>query len=595
MSRLSATLCVLFLAAAVVGAQKPEASVSQANPLLKEWTTPFGVPPFDEIKPEHFLPGLQGGHRGAAPEVDAIVANPGGAHVRQHRRGAGERRRAARRRSGSVFCEPRGRRRPTTQLQAINREVAPMLAALAGRHPPEPEAVRAGQGGLGAARPARPRRAAAQAARGDLQGLRPRAAPTSTRRQKERLRAINAELSSLGVQFGDNLLHETNAYRLVIDRQEDLAGLPPAVVAAPPRRPKAAKLAASGCSRLQAPSIWPFLQYADNRELRRQILTAYTTPRRPRRPVGQQGERWRRIAALRAERAQLLGYKTYADFVLEENMAKTPDSGLRAAEPALDAGARDGAQEAATLQADGPKRRRDFKLEPWDWRYYAEKVRKARYDLDEEALRPYFQLDSVREGAFDVAGKLYGLTFVRAPRPPDVPPRGQDVRGQGRGRLAPRHLLHRLSTRGRASAAAPGASTLPRAVGQGRAATSGRSSCNVCNFPRPTGDTPALLSLEEVETLFHEFGHALHSLLSPRAVPQPRRRAARLRRAAVADHGELGARARGAEGLREALQDRRGRSRPTWSRRSRRPRQFNQGFATVEYLAASSSTWTGTR
>ena len=228
---------------------------------------------------------------------------------------------------------------------------------------------------------------------------------------QERLRAINGELASLSVKFGDNLLKETNAYKLVIEQREDLAGLSDRVVAGGAEAAKKAGLEGKWVYTLQAPSLWPFLQGADDRELRRQIFTAYLTR-------GDHGDATdnkatlARIAALRAERAQLLGYKTHADFVLDENMAKTPArvyeflDRLWAPAKAMAAG------EAADLQAAIRTDGKDFALEPWDWSYYAEKVRKARFDLDEQALRPYFALDRVRDGAFWVANRLYGITFT---------------------------------------------------------------------------------------------------------------------------------------------------------------------------------------
>ena len=212
-----------------------------------------------------------------------------------------------------------------------------------------------------------------------------------------------------------------------------------------------------------------------------------------------------------------------------------------------------------------------FSLEPWDWRYYQEKVKQARFDLDEQALRPYFKLDNVREGAFYVAQAALRADDHAAAGSADLPPRGQGVRGEGSRRHARRASTTPTTTRGRANASARGAARF-RGTRMKDGARITPVVVNVCNFSRPAGDEPALLSLEEVSTLFHEFGHALNSLLSKTPYRGARRVPPRLRRSAVADHGELGARARGAGGLRETLQDGRGDSAPRSSRRSRRPR-----------------------
>ncbi|MCX6638507.1 MAG: M3 family metallopeptidase, partial [Acidobacteria bacterium] len=328
--------------------------------------------------------------------------------------------------------------------------------------------------------------------------------------QKKRLRAINQELSVLGVRFGQNLLKETNAYKLVIDKKEDLSGLPPAVVAAAADAAKAAGLAGKWVFTLQAPSIWPFLSYSGNRELRRQILIAYTK----RCDNGNEFDNKQvlyRIATLRAERAKLLGFPTYAHFALEERMAKEPAKVYALLnqlwEPALNVAHK----EAKDLQAMIKEQGRDFKLEPWDWRYYAEKVKAARYDLDENQVRQYFQLDNALQGAFYVAKRLYGLTFIERK---DIPKYHGEVRTFEVKDADGSHLGVFLidyhprpgkrggawSSRYRGQRIKDGKDIRPITV-------------NVCNFTRPSASQPALLAPEEVETLFHEFGHGLHSLL----------------------------------------------------------------------------------
>jgi len=400
---------------------------------------------------------------------------------------------------------------------------------------------------------------------------------------QERLRAINAELAGLSVKFGDNLLKETNAYKLVIEKKADLAGLSDRVVAGGAEAATKAGLEGKWVYSLQAPSLWPFLQGADDRELRRQIFTAYVTR-------GDHGDATdnkatlARIAALRAERAQLLGYRTHADFVLDENMAKTPARVYEFLErlwaPAKAVAAREAADLQAAIRADG----KDFAPEPWDWSYYAEKVRKARFDLDEQALRPYFALDRVRDGAFWVANRLYGITFTELDGLPVYSPevKAFEVKDADGAHLAVFYVDYHprpgkrggaWSSRYRGTWVEKGVWVRPVVV-------------NVCNFSRPAGDTPALLSIEEAETLFHELGHGLNSILSKvryRGLSSPPRDFVELPSQIMenwatepevlqhyARHWKTG------EVIPAPLVE-----------KIKQSRRFNQGFATVEYLAAS--------
>ena len=316
-------LCLTFLLAVPSGTV-PTAPVvaraQQVNPLLAEWTTPFGVPPFPDFKPEQYLPAIKEGIAEQRREVDAIAANRQPAtfaNTIEAMEYTGE----LLAKVNAVFS---GLSSADTndRLQAVNREAAPLVSALRDDI------------NLNAALFARVKAVWDQRERLKLTPVQAELLENTHKRfvrsganlnaaQKDRLRAINAELSMLSLRFGDNLLKETNSYRLVIDNERDLKGLPPSVVAAGADAAKAAGMAGKWAYTLQAPSIWPFVQYADSRELRRQIFTAYTT----RCDHGDQYDNKTivaQIAALRAERAQLMGYKTYAEYVLEENMAKTP-------------------------------------------------------------------------------------------------------------------------------------------------------------------------------------------------------------------------------------------------------------------------------
>jgi len=490
---------------------KPAAAPRADNPLLKEWTTPFGVPPFPEIKVEHFVPALKEAIAQQRKEVDAIANNPQPptfANTVEALENAGD----LLGKVSPVFSNQLSSN-TNAELQAVNREVAPLLSALRDDirlNPKLWERIKTIKTAWDARATFRVSPVQVKLLEENYKSF-VRGGANLTPEQKERFRAINAELSTLGIKFGDNLLKETNSFQLVIDKAEDLAGLPPSVVAAGAETAREAGKPGKWIYTLAAPSIWPFLQYADNRELRRQILTAYTT-RCDRNDQYDTKVNVAQTAALRAERAQLLGYKSYADFVLEENMAKTPDKVYALLnqlwKPARAMALREAADQQTLIASLGAT----FTLEAWDWRYYQEKVKKARFDLDEQALRPYFKIDSVQQGAFHVANKLYGLTFT--PRP-DLPVYHPDVKvfevkdkdgshlGIFYSDYHPRagKRVGAWSSSFRGSRLKDGKRVTPVVV-------------NVCNFSKPTGDAPALISLEEVETLFHEFGHGLSSLLS---------------------------------------------------------------------------------
>ncbi len=481
---------------------------TDTNPFFMEWATPFGMAPFEKIKAVHFVPAFEAGIAERKKEIEAIASNPEAptfANTVEALENGG----LALSKVSDVFFTLSGAD-TNDEIQAINRKVAPLLSALRDDERLNEKLFA---------------RVKAVWEKRDALGLTPeqkklvddgyknfvRGGANLAPEQKKRFREVNQELSALGIRFGDNLLKETNAWRLVVEKKDDLAGLPPGVVAAAADAAKAAKLEGKWVFTLQSPSIWPFLTFAENRELRKEILTAYTTR------CDKGGETDNKvllsqIAALRAERAKLLGFPTWADFVLDDNMAKTPARVYelldRVWKPALEVAKVDAKDLAAALKADG----RGGTLEPWDWRYYAEKVRKARYDLDDQELRPYFALDRVREGAFSVANRLYGITFTERT---DVPTYHPEVK-TFEVKDADGSLLAIFTTDYHPRPGKRGGAWCGRLREQW--VKDGRDVrpivTNVANFTRPTGDAPALLSLEEVETLFHEFGHALNGILS---------------------------------------------------------------------------------
>ncbi len=491
-SALSALLALPMLAATPNPTQA-------SNPFFREWKAPFGAPPFAQIQEDHFLPAFKEGMARQKAEIRAITASKAKPTFRNTVE-AMERAGAFLENVASVFGSLSGAE-TNPKLQAIHGELAPLMAA----HDDDINFNEKLWQRVKAVWEHRPsEKLSPEQARlleETYKGFKRTGADLNAE-QKTHMRAINAELSQLGVQFGDRILKATKNFKLVVENPADLAGLPEGVLSAAAGAAKKAGQDHKWLFSLDGPSLWPFLQYAENRELRRQMLTAYTE----RCNGGDQDTRAivNRIAALRSEKAQLLGFKTWADFVLAENMAKDAKGvyGLldQLWKPSLEVAKKDRVDLQALLEKDLPGER----LQPWDWRFYEEKVRKARFELDEEALKPYFPLDRVREGAFRVAGKLYGITFTELK---DMPVYNPEVKvfevkekdGQSLGLLYTDYHP-RPGKRG-------GAWCGRIRAGYGKVKP---IVTNVCNFTRPTGDKPALLTPDEVQTLFHEFGHAIH-------------------------------------------------------------------------------------
>ncbi len=494
--------------AKVLTPAKPVAAIA-GNPLLEPWTTPFQVPPYDKIKPEHYLPAFKVAIEQNRKEIDAILNNPQPptfANTIEALEYSGELLSKVQGAFGGLQSAD-----TTPELQSINREVTPLLSAMR-------DEVRLNEKLFKRIKTIYDARSTSKLTPIQVKLVEEvykgyvRGGANLDPRQKERLRAINSETAMLSLKFGDNLLHDTGSFRLVVNKQEDLAGLPAPLVAAAADTAKKAGLPGQWVFTLDAPSIWPFVQSSPRRELREQLTKAYTTR-------GDHNDQWdnkaviTKIAALRAERAVLLGYKTHADYVLEENMAKTPAQVYALLNQVWGPAVAAVAEQKTALLELARKEGGPSTIEPWDWRYYAEKLKKAQYDVDQEALRPYFKLENVREGAFYVANKLYGLTFTERP---DVPVPNPDVKAfevkEADGTLAGLLYTDYPSRTGSKRVGAWSSSYRSQQMVNGKRIAP--IVVNVCNFPRATGDGPVLLSIEEASTLFHEFGHALNSLLS---------------------------------------------------------------------------------
>lgn len=331
--------------------------------------------------------------------------------------------------------------------------------------------------------------------------------------KKEELKAVNTELAALYLTFNKNLLNATNAFSITVSDSTELAGLPASSIAV-----AAEEAANRGLSEgnwvftLHAPSRLPLLQYADNRDLRRKMYEGYTT-------LASDGEYnnlpvINKILQARTKKAELLGFENYGSYMTDNVMAKTianaEDLLMQIWKPAV---ARV-KNEVAEMQAVANSEGNDFKIAPWDYYYYAEKVRQKKYDLDESKVREYFAVDSVRKGIFTMAEKLYGVKFTEMPDAPKYYPEVTvyDVTDINNGEHVAVFMTDYFP---RASKRQGAWMSEFKGSWQNEDGTSSRPIIyNVGNFSRPTADAPALLTLDEVETMFHEFGHGLHGMLS---------------------------------------------------------------------------------
>jgi peptidyl-dipeptidase Dcp len=483
------------------------------NPFFAEYGTPFEIPVFDKIKTEHYRPAFARGIAEKQAEIKAIADSKDAPTFANTI--------VALEKSGKLLTKVSGvfynlaSAHTSDALKEIAKELAPEMAKLN-------DDIYLNENLFKRVKTLHEQKASLNLTTEENTLLDlyfktfVRGGANLEEVEKKRFREINERLSLLSIQFGENVLDETNRFEMVITDEADLAGLTDGIIAAAAEAAAEKGYTDQWLFTIHKPSFIPFLQYSEKRELRKKILTAYNM-------VGNNDDDLdnkkilAEMANLRVERANLLGYKTHAHFVLDENMAKSPENvyGLldRIWAKALPMAKAEAAKLEKMMHADGIK----GKLQPWDWWYYAEKLKKAEYDLDDEVLRPYFKLENVRQGVLDVASKLWGIQFkVREDLPkyhPDVTTiEVLEANGDHIGILFVDYFP-RASKRGgawmnayRKQSAIDGKMVHPII-------------CNVGNFTKPVGDSPSLLTLDEVETLFHEFGHALHGLLANRTYP----------------------------------------------------------------------------
>ena len=506
------TLILIFLAV-IVFANGCKKVVKSDNPFFNTYDTPFQVPPFEQIKTAHFMPAFLKGFEEQKKEVKTIINNPGeptfGNTIKAFAYSG-----QLLQRVSSVFGALNSAN-TNDSLQVINRELSPISS----KHRDD---INLNDTLFSKIKSIYENKAKFKLTEEEKKVLDDtykdfvRSGAALSPEDKDKLRKINKDLSIFSVQFGQNLMAETNGFNLVIDKKEDLSGLPEGVITQAAGMAKSLKMDGKWVFTLQVPSMTPFLQYSDRRDLRQKLFTAYFMK-------GDNDNNYdnkaiiAKIAKLRVERSHLLGYDSFADFVLERTMAKTPEKVFTFLGQVWDAALPVAKAEAAAQQELINKEGGKFKLAPWDWWYYTEKIKKEKYDLDDEVMRPYFKIDNVMEGMFYVANQLYGLTFTRRTDIPKYHPDVNTFEVQRDGKHVGILMIDnypRLSKRGGAWCGAY----------RSQSRDINGKMINpivtmVTNSTPPTDGKPSLLTSEEASTLFHEFGHALAALLSNKTYP----------------------------------------------------------------------------
>ncbi len=478
------------------------------NPLLQKWDTPFGIPPFEKVKIEHYKPAYLYAIDIHNKEIAAIVNNKDSATF--------ENTILALDNSGellenvSTVFGSNSSVNSNDSIIALATEMSPILSKHANEVSLNPKLFERVKSlydkrdnlGLNAEQ----MRLLTETYKSFV-----RSGALLDEPKKEELKKLNEQISALQLKFGQNLLIETNAFKLVIDKEEDLAGLSENAIALAAKRAEKDSLKGKWVFGLDNPSIMPFLQQSSRRELRKKILDAYLNRCNNNNEYDNK-DVVKQLTELRLKKAQLMGYEDFAQFQLENRMAKTPEAVYDLLNqiwtPALAAAKSEAADMQAVIKASGDT----IKLAAEDWRYYFEKAKSKKYDLDESQMMPYFKIENVREGIFYVANKLYGITFtqldsVPLPNPEALAFECKDFDGTHLGVL----FLDMFSRPGEKRSGAWCGGFRDQKYENGKRVAPLVSI--VANFTRPVGDKPALLSTDETETFFHEFGHALASLM----------------------------------------------------------------------------------
>ena len=510
----------LFLISAlllIVGCQQQSNMDPNINPFFQEWNTPYEVPPFMDIKDEHYMPAYQKGMEENLSEIDLIVNNPEAPTfantIEELERTGNLLTKVAR-----VFSNLASSN-TNPKLQELQRELSPMLSA-------HYDKISLNEGLFNRVEAVWQEKQSLDLTseqRKLLEDTRKqfvRSGALMSEEQKKQITEINSKISGLSTSFGQNLLAETNGFELILNLS-DLDGLSDGVIAA------ALDAASQKMEKAETEeekerykdkyvftphrsSMYPFLTESTRRDLREKLYKSYVM-RGDNNNETDNKEIAAQIAKLRAERAQIMGYKTHAHFVLDDNMLKTPEEVYDLLTKLWKPAVKRAKVEVADMQDVADAEGQNFKIAAWDWWHYSEKVRKEKYNLDESAIKPYLSLDNVLKGVFSTTNKLWGLNFTEIF---DIDLYHPDARvwevtdkdGSHLGVFIGDYFTRSNKRGGAWMSSFKGQSNLD---GRERPIV-----VNVCNFPAPVGDNPALLSFDNVVTLFHEFGHAMHGTLT---------------------------------------------------------------------------------
>ncbi len=478
------------------------------NPFFSEYENEYGIPPFEKIKTEHYLPAFKEGIKQQQAEFDAIAENTE-APTFENTIEALELSGVLLDKVSSVFFNLYSAE-TNDELAEIANEVSPLLSEH-GDNLYLNDKIFARIKALYLNKESLSLNDEQNRVLENYYKNFVRSGADLNEEDKAKLRDINKELSMAELTFGQNLLAENNAYQRFVTDEAELAGLPEGVKQAAAEAAKEAGQEGKWLFTTSKASFMPVLQYGENRPLRKDLLLAWAN-RGDNGNANDNKETIKKVMQLRIQRANLLGFKTPAHFILENKMAKTPEKVYEFLATVWQPALNQAKKEAYDLQKLMDEEGKGEKLEAWDWWYYAEKLRKAKYDLDEEAIRPYFKMENVRQGAFDLAGKLWGLQFTALTDYPKYHPdmeafKVTNVDGSFVGVLITDYYPRPGKRAGawmneyRKQHYRDGQNIRPVIV-------------NVGNFTKPTSDKPSLLSMDDVQTLFHEFGHGLHGLLA---------------------------------------------------------------------------------
>lgn len=498
--------------AVVLGAcnsiKKSDVADATPNPFFSEYTTPFGVPPFDKIEVAHYKPAFLKGMEEHKKEIDAIVNNADAPTF--------ENTIVALDQAGELLTKVsyafggQASVNTTDEIQFLEQEMSPLLSAHSDDIRLNPtlfarvKAVYDNQASLNLDK--EQKKLLEETYKSFVRG----GANLDADRQAQ-LRALNEKISMLELTFGQNVLKETNGFKLVVDKKEDLAGLPESLIAAAAATATADSMEGKWVFTLHNPSVMPFLQYADNRVLREKMFKAYTNR-------GNNNNEYdnkqvvKELVAARLDKAKLLGYEDYAAYVLDVNMAKNEKNVYDLLDQVWTPALKRAKEELADINAEIRKEGGNFEAEGWDWRYYADKARQAKFNMDENEVRPYLELNHVREGAFYVANRLYGITFTEIKDIPKPDPDAFAFECRDKDGSLLGVLYMDFYTRPGKGGGAWCGGYRSQTYKDGKKVAP--IVTTVFNFSKPAAGQPALLSADEAETVFHEFGHALHGLFA---------------------------------------------------------------------------------